>query len=210
MQAGISRRGGARMDHTSVTLLEKLRHPGDQEAWDRLVGLYEPLLKRWIRTFDVQDADADDLVQEVLSVVVREMPQFERQRTGAFRGWLRQVLVNRVRNFWRGRQHRPLATGTSSVQERLQDLADDASQLSRVWDEQHDREVLGRLMEQVRGRFLPKTWDAFHRQMFGGQRADEVAAELGMPLASVYVARNRVLSALRREAAGLIDSVSTG
>jgi RNA polymerase sigma-70 factor (ECF subfamily) len=195
------------MDHTSVSLLEKLRQPNDQAAWDRLIKLYSPLLKQWLRSFEVQDADADDLVQEVLGVVVRELPRFERERTGAFRAWLRQVLVNRLRNFWRSRQHRPLATGTTSVLERLQELEDDASQLSRTWDEQHDRETLARLMEQIRGRFLPKTWDAFHRQMFGGQRADQVAEALGMPLASVYVARSRVLSALRREADGLIDSV---
>ena len=64
---------------------------------------------------------------------------------------------------------------------------------------------MARLLEQVRPHFEPKTWEAFHRQMFDGQRADTVAAELGMPLNSVYVARSRVLSALRREAAGLID-----
>jgi RNA polymerase sigma-70 factor (ECF subfamily) len=195
------------LDQTSISLLGRLQQSNDQAAWDRLVQLYAPLLKQWIRTFDVQEADADDLVQEVLSVVVRELPQFERQRAGSFRAWLRQVLVNRLRNFWRSRQHRPQATGATSVLERLQELEDDASQLSRTWDEQHDRETLARLMEQIRGRFLPKTWDAFHRQMFGGQRADKVAEELGMPLASVYVARSRVLSALRREADGLIDSV---
>lgn len=61
-------------------------------------------------------------------------------------------------------------------------------------------------MALIRPKFLPKTWEAFHRQMFGGQRADQVAAELNMSLSSVYVARSRVLAALRREAAGLVDS----
>ena len=64
---------------------------------------------------------------------------------------------------------------------------------------------MARLLEQVRPRFEPKTWEAFRRQMFDGQRADAVAAKLGMPLNSVYVARSRVLSTLRREAGGLID-----
>jgi RNA polymerase sigma-70 factor (ECF subfamily) len=199
------------MDHTSLSLLTKLRQQGDQEAWNRLVKLYAPLLKQWLRGFEVQEADADDLVQDVLAVVVKELPNFQHaEHAGSFRAWLRQVLVNRVRNFWRSRQHRPLATGASSVQERLKQLEDDASQLSQIWDEQHDREILGRLMEQIRPRFQPKTWDAFHRQMFGGQRADQVAAELGMPLSSVYVARSRVLAALRREAAGIVDSTELG
>jgi RNA polymerase sigma factor (sigma-70 family) len=199
------------MDHTSLSLLTKLRQQGNQEAWNRLVKLYSPLLKQWLRGFEVQEADADDLVQDVLAVVVKELPNFQHaEQAGAFRAWLRKVLVNRVRNFWRSRQHRPMATGTSSVQERLKELEDDASQLSRAWDEQHDREILSRMLEQIRPRFQPKTWDAFHRQMFGGQRADQVAAELGMPLASVYVARSRVLAALRREAAGMVDSVGEG
>jgi RNA polymerase sigma factor (sigma-70 family) len=199
------------MEQTSVSLLQKLQAPGDREAWDRLVRLYAPLLRQWLRSFEVQEADAEDLVQDVLTVVVRESPQFvHNHQAGAFRAWLRRVLVNRLRNFWRGRQHRPVATGTSSVEERLKELEDDASQASRLWDEQHDRDTLARLLEQIRGRFLPKTWDAFHRQMFGGQRADQVARELGMPLSSVYVARSRVLAALRREAAGLIDSVGGG
>jgi RNA polymerase sigma-70 factor (ECF subfamily) len=49
------------------------------------------------------------------------------------------------------------------------------------------------------------TWEAFSRQVFGGQRADQVAAALGMPISSVYVARSRILSALRIEAKGLVD-----
>jgi RNA polymerase sigma-70 factor (ECF subfamily) len=199
------------MYQTSLSLLEKLRRSDDREAWERLVALYTPLLRRWLRELELQDADADDLVQEILATIAREAPAFQHnQRPGAFRAWLRQTLVHRVQNFWRARQHRPIATGASSVLERLKELADDASQASRVWDEQHDRQALGRLLDQVRGRFQPKTWDAFHRQIFGGQRADQVAAELGMSLSSVYVARSRVLTALRQEAAGLIDTVGPG
>ena len=91
--------------------------------------------------------------------------------------------------------------------EQLHQLEDDTSQLSRIWNDQHDREVISRLVELVRPAFLPKTWAAFHRQMFDGQSPEQVAAELGMPLGSVYMARNRVLNALRREAAGLVDSL---
>lgn len=199
------------MDQTSVSLLAKLQNPGDQESWDRLARLYTPLVRQWLHRYDVQEADADDLVQEVLAVVARELSEFGHNRQpGAFRSWLRKILVHRLQNFWRGRQHRPQATGTSSVLERLLELEDETSRASRAWDDEHDREVLARLIESIRPKFLPKTWEAFHRQMFGGQRADQVAAELGMPLSSVYVARSRVLSALRREAGGLVDSSGLG
>jgi RNA polymerase sigma-70 factor (ECF subfamily) len=89
----------------------------------------------------------------------------------------------------------------------LEQLADERSDASRQWNLEHDRSVMARLLEQVRPRFEPTTWKAFCRQFFDGVRADLVAAELGLSVNSVYVARSRVLGALRCEAAGLIDEV---
>jgi RNA polymerase sigma factor (sigma-70 family) len=194
------------MTETSLSLLARASHQSaDSQSWQALADVYAPLLRRWLKAYDVQDADADDLVQEVFGTLARELPHFQHnQRVGAFRAWLRNILVNRLRNFWRGRDQRPMSGG-SSVLERLNQLADNQSQSSRLWDEEHDRLVMARLMELVRPRFLPKTWDAFHRQMFEGQSPEDVALELGMPLASVYVARSRVLAALRKESQGLVE-----
>jgi len=194
------------MNETSLSLLESARGDTSPEAWQRLEGIYSPLLRQWLLRLEIAMADADDLTQEVLLTVSREIPRFEHSgRAGAVRSWLRTILVHRLRDFWRSRKYRPTAKGGSSWAERLEQLADESSQVSREWDLEHDRHVMSRLLEHVRPRFEPKTWEAFHRQMFDGQRADAVAAELGMPLNSVYVARSRVLSTLRREAAGLID-----
>lgn len=193
---------------TSLSLLDRVANCSDTDAWDRLAGVYTPLMRQWLDRYEVQSADADDLIQEVLAYVMQELPRFDHnQRTGAFRNWLRKILVNRLRNFWRGRKGQPAATGTTSLLEQLNQLEDDTSRLSRIWNEQHDREVVTRLMELVRPRFQAKTWEAFHRQMFDSQKPDRIAAELDMELGSVYMARNRVLTALRREAAGLVDSL---
>src|SRR4029079_483351 len=131
---------------TSVSLLERLRDHGDAASWQRLVDLYTPLLRGWLRPHEVQAVDAYDLVQEVLQVLVRELPHFryEPQR-GSFRGWLRTILVNRLQHFWRSRQARPLATGDSDLAARLQELEDPHSSLSRQWDREHDRHVAQRL-----------------------------------------------------------------
>ena len=194
------------MSETSLSLLDRARSNVTDEAWQRMAEVYSTLLRSWLTRFEVASTDADDLVQEVLLTVSRELPQFEHSgRTGAFRSWLRTILVHRLRDFWRSRKYRPAATGGSTWAEQLEQLADESSNASREWDLEHDRQVMARLLESVRPRFEPKTWEAFHRQMFDGQRADIVAAELGMPLNSVYVARSRVLSTLRREATGLID-----
>ena len=59
------------MPRTSATLLERLRVRADAEAWQRLVNLYSPLLSAWLRRHALQDADVEDLVQEVFMTVAR-------------------------------------------------------------------------------------------------------------------------------------------
>ena len=194
------------MTDTSLSLLDELRTGGSSVAWERLVGLYSPLLCRWINRYDtLQPADVDDLVQDVLLAVSREIRQFDhRGQAGAFRGWLKAILLNRLRGFWRTRASRPGGIGGSDFQRLLDELADDNSAVSRLWDSEHDRHVMQRLLEQVRPRFADDTWRAFTRQVIDGLRAHDVAAETGMPLHSVYAAKSRVLAALRNEAGGLI------
>lgn len=193
---------------TSLSLLDRVSSSADQEAWERLVAIYHPLLERWLRSYEVQAADADDLIQEVLTAVLQEVGSFDHnRRAGAFRAWLRRILVNRVRNFWRSRNYAPRASGTSSLLDRINQLEDDSSGLSRVWNAEHDRHVMAQLVESVRPRVQPQTWEAFRRQVFEGQRADVVAEDLGISLSAVYVARSRVLAILRREAAGLVETI---
>lgn len=196
------------MNETSLSLLARIRQTGDSDSWNRLAAIYAPLIHGWLRTYEVSGADADDLVQEVLTVVSQELPKFDHsQRTGAFRSWLRKILVHRLQNYWRDRKQHPPAKGGSSLFEQLHQLEDEKSQLSRIWNEQHDRDVIARLLEVVRPRFQAKTWEAFRRQMFEGQAPAEIAVDLDMKLASVYVARNRVLTAMRKETEGLVDSL---
>lgn len=191
------------MDTTSLSLLDQARDTSNAEAWRQLVSLYEPLLKKWLRQHQLQTADADDVVQEVLTAVLKDLPRFEHnQRPGAFRNWLRTTLVFRLQNHWRSRDRSPKPAEAA----HLAELSDEATALSQVWNQQHDQHVMTRLLERVRPRFEPQTWEAFRRQMFDGQSPKDVAAELDLSLNSVYVARSRVLRALRSESAGLLDS----
>jgi len=194
------------MSDTSLSLLERLRLRPDAEAWRQLVDLYTPLIHGWLRRHAVPAADADDLTQEVMTVVVRELPQFRHnQQRGAFRNWLRTITVHRLRVLWRSRQARPLATGDSDFLKMLDELEDPHSDLSRLWDQQHDQHVARRLMELVQPQFEPATWRAFRRVVLDGVKAAVVAAELGMSVNAVLLAKSRVLSRLRQEVQGLTD-----
>jgi len=194
------------MFETSASLLERLRQQPDDRSWQRLVDLYTPLLQGWLRRNSVPAADVDDLVQEVMAVLVRELPDFhyDRQR-GSFRGWLRTITANRLRMFWRSRQGRPLATADSDLARKLQELEDPHSALSRLWDREHDRHVAQRLLELIEGEFEPASWRAFQRLALDGARPSTVAAELGISLNAVYLAKYRVLKRLRQEMQGLTD-----
>src|SRR5262245_8209578 len=86
------------MDRTSVSLLDRLRQARpDASDWKRFQGVYLPLIQRWLSRIPGLGDEAEDLAQDVLVVLVREIPRFQRQREGSFRAWLRQVTVNRVR-----------------------------------------------------------------------------------------------------------------
>ena len=194
------------MAETSLSLLNRLSLQPDAESWRRLVDLYTPLIHGWLRRYSVQPGDADDLTQEVMAVLVRELPQFKHnQQHGAFRSWLRTITVNRLRVLWRSRQSRPAASGGSDFLKMLDELEDPASGLSRIWDQQHDQHVARRLMELVEPQFEPTTWRAFRRVVLDGAKAASVAAELEISVNAVLLSKSRVLSRLRQEMAGLTD-----
>jgi RNA polymerase sigma factor (sigma-70 family) len=197
------------MHETSLSLLERLRGSTESESWDRLVELYAPLIRAWLRKYDVQDSDANDLVQEVLLAVSKDLGKFEhRGQPGAFRGWLKAILINRLRKFWRARDRRPQARGDSDIDARLVQLDDPASDMSQSWDREHDQYVLRQLMALAEPQFEPKTWKAFRRVALEGAKSDVVAQEMGISRNAVIIAKCRVLSRLRQESEGLIESSS--
>ena len=190
---------------TSVSLLERLAGVPTDDDWRRLLDLYQPLLRAWMARAGVAESDADDLSQDVLLVVFRELGGFERRGKGAFRAWLRTILTNQVRDYFRGREYRPTATGDSDFLRRLDELESSDSALSRLWDRQHDEHVVAALTERVRGDFTPATWAAFRRHVMEGEPARQVAEALGVTLNCVLLAKSHVLKRLREEAAGLVD-----
>jgi RNA polymerase sigma factor (sigma-70 family) len=197
------------MTETSLSLLSRLQKSPESGSWNRINDLYAPLLRTWLRRYDVQPSDTDDLVQEVLLAVANDVGNFKHAgRPGAFRAWLKRILVNRLRKCWRARGRRPQAQGDSDLAARLAQLDDPTSELSRIWDRDHDQHVLRQLMALAEPHFEPATWTAFSRVALDGAQPDEVAEELGISRNAVIISKCRVLSRLRQESDGLIDSAS--
>jgi RNA polymerase sigma factor (sigma-70 family) len=190
---------------TSASLLQRLRASSDEAAWRRLDDLYRPLIRRWLLRDPSLGEEIEDVVQEIMGVLVRELPRFQRRRCGSFRRWLRNITANRLGAFYRSRKNRPRALGCSLKDSPLMQLADPKSELGRQWDREHDRYVLNRLMELITPLFEPTTLAAFRRVAIEGIAPARAAQELGLSLNAVLVAKSRVINRLRQEANGLID-----
>src|SRR3954447_25607655 len=105
-------------DSTGATSLSLLARIKDKEgsAWGRLSELYTPLVRRWCVGWGLQEADAADVMQEVLLAVSRNIETFERTReSGSFRSWLRTIAYHKACDIWKQRDpiHHSVAGGSA-------------------------------------------------------------------------------------------------
>ena len=198
---------------TSLTLLERVK-ANDQQAWQRLVDLYSPLVYHWCARWQVTGADADDVVQNVFLGVAGGIEKFQRPgpgdpsatggaTSGAFRAWLGAITRNKLRDFSERRQRQPAAQGGSEAYRLLQELpadslSDDAADAGQVSDVYH------RALELIRGDFEEHTWQAFWRTAVENQTPAEVGPALGMSKVAVRQAKARVLRRLKEVVGDLI------
>jgi RNA polymerase sigma-70 factor (ECF subfamily) len=187
------------MHTTSLTLLERLRQPDDQEAWARFVELYTPLLYRWARRTGLREPDAADLVQDVFGLLLRKLPAFRYDRRGSFRRWLRVVTLNR----WRETLRRAgTAPRTNSEELDRVEVADPAAGFEEA---EYRHQLVGRALRLLEPEFSPLTWRAFQEHVVADRDAGEVAAALGTSVGTVYAAKSRVLRRLRENLCCLLD-----
>ena len=181
---------------TRASLIHRLPDAADVRAWDEFAGIYAPLVYRLARRQSLQPADADDLVQEVLTAVSGSVEAWlQKSDRGRFRAWLFRIARNTTINFLTRRKHRPLGTGGHDDQQGLLELAADAA--FDDFDIQYEREVFHWASLQVRDTVTEKTWQAFWRTTMEDQSASDAASELQMTVGSIYIARSRVMARLK-------------
>jgi len=188
------------MNTTPVSLLERLRRPGEPEAWERFVQLYTPLLYYWARRVGLQTQDAADLVQDVFAVLVQKLPEFTYDEHKSFRAWLRTVTLNK----WRDRcKHRATAR-IAGNEAALSELAspDETAAFEEAEYRQH---LVSHALQVMQADFQPATWKACWEYVVADRPAADVARELAITVNAVYLAKARVLARLRQELQGLLD-----
>jgi RNA polymerase sigma-70 factor (ECF subfamily) len=188
------------METTSVSLLERLRLPGQAQAWNRFVELYSPLLLYWARKAGLRPEDAADMVQDIFSVLVQKLPEFSYDKTKRFRGWLRTISLNKLRDRLRKRAGEP-----DSLKDADLSALEGTNGLEDFWDVEHHRCLVKRALEIMQAEFQSTTWKACWEHIVNGRSGVEVAEDLGISENAVYIAKYRVLRRLRTEFEGLLD-----
>jgi RNA polymerase sigma factor (sigma-70 family) len=185
---------------TRASLLVRLRDGGDAAAWREFVRLYAPIIYGFARKRGLQDADAADLMQEVLRSLSSAAQRLEYDPArGTFRGWLFTVTRNKVFKFLESRSKRVLGTGDSNTQRRLEQHAGSDGDLSADWEADYQRTLAAQAMERVKGEFRAATWDAFILTAVDGRTPAQVSARVGLSVGAIYVAKSRVIARLRLE-----------
>jgi RNA polymerase sigma-70 factor (ECF subfamily) len=184
---------------TRVTLLGRLRSaPTDPAAWSEFVQWYGRHIYAWCRAWGVQEADAQDITQEVFLKLSRRLRDFQYDPARSFRAWLKTVTHHAWQDYL-DQQRRPgRGRGGDAALERLSAVAakDD---LTRRLADAADQELLKEAAARVRLRVEPRTWAAFHLLAVEGRSGAEAAGALGMKVATVFVARSKVQRMLREE-----------
>jgi RNA polymerase sigma factor (sigma-70 family) len=191
---------------TSLTLLGRLRQsPHDVAAWSEFVDRYGVVVYQWCCKWGLQQADAEDVTQNVLLDLGRQMQSFEYRSDGRFRGFLRTIAHRSWCDFVTSRRRQTAGSGDSMIADILASVpvGDD---LVEAVDAAGERELFELAQKMVRLRVDLQTWQAFERTAILGESGTEVSKQLKMPVASVYQAKSRVQKLLKDQ----VDQLDRG
>ena len=198
--------GGANDSATRITLLGRLRRdPANQAAWGEFVEHYGGKIYQWCRKWNLQEADAQDVTQNVLLKLARKLREFTYDPSRSFRAWLKTLTHHAWSDFLESRGRPGLGSGDSAVGQVLH-AVEARDDLVKHLEEEFDRELLAEAMARVRLRVAPQTWSAFALTALEGLSGAEAAARIPMQVAQVFVAKRRVQKMLQEEVAKLEKS----
>jgi RNA polymerase sigma-70 factor (ECF subfamily) len=184
---------------TRASLLVQIRDGTNHTAWREFVDLYGPVVYGFARQRGLQDADAADLMQDVLRSVSSAIGRLDYNRAqGTFRGWLFTITRNKVFNFLSARRIRPQASGDSTTN-RILSQEPDGHDGSDTWELEYQRRLASLAMDRVKGEFQENTWRAFWLTAVESVPVADAARQLGMSPGAIYVAKSRVLARLKDE-----------
>ena len=193
------------MQTTRLSLLIRLQQGQNKYAWSDFAELYSPVIYGFARQRGLQDADAADLVQEVLRSVAKSIPTYDHEK-GRFRSWLMAVVRHRLCEFWSDRNQEVAGSGDTRVRQHLeQQPSQEDEDAEQIWEQEYRRSVFRLAAARVRDEFTESTWQAFWQTTMEGKSTREVAQLLGISEGAVYIARSRMIARLKKQVQALED-----
>lgn len=195
-----------RLPRTRISLVMRLKNASDHEAWNEFTAIYEPLVLRLLQRDGLQESDARDVCQQVLSAVAKDVDGWEPDgRERSFRRWLFQIARNRVIKFLDGERKRARGVGGSGAHAALEQTRDKGESLSDVFEREYRQQLLLQAAEAIRAEFRESTWEAFWLSYIEGHAIADVAKQLGVSVGSVYVSRSRIVARLKSKVKDIVD-----
>ena len=182
---------------TRESLIFQVKNPENRAAWEQFVSIYRPVILRSAAARGLQEADAQDLAQQVLLAVASTIGQWEqRGKSTRFRHWLRRVTRNAILNAL-SRGPKAQAIGGSSIQELLAQHQQADQETESLIDWEYRRELYLQAAKIVRGDVQSDTWRAFELTVIDGMSNQAAAEKLGKSMGTIYTARCRIMQRLR-------------
>lgn len=183
---------------TSESLILRVKDPEDEVAWSQFLAIYRPIVYRLARGRGLQHADAEDLAQKVFVSVARAVQCWQTgEGAPPFRAWLARIARNAIINAVT-RQWPDLGTGSTSVQELLDQVPDDENVTAEFLRESRI-EAFRWAAGQIADEFNEATWAMFWETAVDGRSVAEVAASHSRSTGAVYMARFRVMQRLKQK-----------
>ena len=188
-------------EETSSTLLSRARL-NESEAWEKIVQLYSPLIFRWCRLSGLSATDTDSVGRNVFLAVGQGLADFRHSGPKrSFREWLRFVTREKITDFvQRTEQDRAGAAENIRLHTVLQD-DDESEETTR----EESRLLHDQAIASIRNEFSEQDWQAFFRSVANAESPRSIAADLGVSVTNVYLARSRIRKRLRLYFSDLID-----
>jgi len=188
---------------TRITLLDEIKAAHNSDRWSEFFSNYGQLLSQWLVAQNVPLTDADDIRQETMLVVLKELPNFDHNgRTGAFRNWLRQILTNRIRRHWEKKKSRKEQNDLGQL---IESLEDNSNRLSIDFGRTHDQFLVQQLLERAEDHFPRERVQLFRELVLEEIPIQDLSAKYNLSKGTIRVQQHRILKWLKQRGAGLID-----
>lgn len=183
---------------TRKSLLSRLRDCQDQDGWREFFEMYWRLVYRVARQSGLDDAAAQDVVQNTFIYLTRRMPQFRYDKArGSFKSWLRRVTRSRISVFRRRAEAKEpplpelsLEDEDVPVWETIPDPAGD--KVDEIWQREWEENLIKAALRRISPKVSAEQLMIFELAALGEVPLKQVARKLDVSLMQVYLARHRV------------------